>query len=167
MRLTPPRTTPGSGTLEARRYISKGVAAFTLMAVLLGVTVLSAFALREDPTRTLAAAAPARSAPESGRSDGEIIATGRASYYGERFAGRPTANGEIFDPSAMTAAHRTLPFGSRVRVTNTSNDRAVVVRINDRGPYAGNRIIDLSRGAAEKIGMIHSGTAEVTLELLR
>lgn len=97
----------------------------------------------------------------------QFLATGRASFYGFRFEGRPTANGESFDPQAMTAAHRTLPFGTHVRVTNVTNGRSVDVRINDRGPFTKGRIIDLSRGAAEKLGMIRSGTAKVTLELLQ
>ena len=89
-----------------------------------------------------------------------------ASYYGKRFAGRPTANGERFDPYAMTAAHRTLPFGTMVEVTNVRNGKTVTVRINDRGPFHGNRAIDLSRGAAEKIDMIASGHGKVTIRTL-
>ena len=92
------------------------------------------------------------------------IGSGEASFYGPGFAGRPTANGERFNPAEMTAAHRTLPFGTKLKVTNERNGRSVVVRINDRGPYAHNRVIDLSKGAAEKIGMISSGTAQVKLE---
>ena len=91
---------------------------------------------------------------------------GLASWYGPNFAGRQTANGEIFDPSQLTAAHKTLPFGTQVRVTNLNNGRSVVVRINDRGPFKPGRVIDLSRAAAERIGMIGSGTAPVSLELL-
>lgn len=91
---------------------------------------------------------------------------GTASYYGRRFAGRSTASGELFDPGLMTAAHRTLPFGSMVRVTNPKNGRSVVVRINDRGPYGGKRVIDLSLAAAEEIGIISQGHGEVELELL-
>lgn len=94
------------------------------------------------------------------------LGSGEASYYGAAFAGRPTANGETFDPALLTAAHRTLPFGTKLRVTNTKNGRSVVVRVNDRGPYADNRVLDLSRSAAERIGMIHSGTAEVQLEVV-
>ena len=94
------------------------------------------------------------------------LGSGEASYYGAAFAGRPTANGETFNPAQMTAAHRTLPFGTKLRVTNTLNGRSVVVRVNDRGPYADNRVIDLSRGAAERIGMIHTGTAQVKLEVI-
>lgn len=93
-------------------------------------------------------------------------ATGPASWYGEDFAGNLTANGEIFDPSELTAAHLTLPFGTWVRVTNTSNGEAVVVRINDRGPYIHGRIIDLSHAAADAIGMVRTGVAQVSLEIL-
>ena len=89
---------------------------------------------------------------------------GVASWYGPGFAGRLTANGEIFDPAELTAAHRTLPFNTHLRVTNLANGRSVIVRINDRGPFTGGRIIDLSRAAAERIGMIGSGTARVRLE---
>ncbi len=103
------------------------------------------------------------------QSNEEVIARrrGRASWYGPRFRGQQTANGEIFDPSAFTAAHRSLPFGTRVRVTNLNNGESVVVRINDRGPYAAGRIIDLSRVAAEAIGVRRRGTAPVRLEVLR
>ena len=91
---------------------------------------------------------------------------GVASFYGYDFAGRPTANGEIFNPNALTAASKTLPFGTLVRVTNRSNGRSVVVRINDRGPYVGNRTIDLSRAAAADIGMLNSGVASVDVEIV-
>jgi rare lipoprotein A len=90
--------------------------------------------------------------------------SGEASWYGPGFNGNLSASGEIFNQYAMTAAHRSLPFGTRVRVINNNSGRSVVVRINDRGPFHGGRIIDLSRGAAEAIGM--SGTAYVTLEVL-
>ncbi|MFN4274210.1 MAG: septal ring lytic transglycosylase RlpA family protein [Aliihoeflea sp.] len=94
-------------------------------------------------------------------------ASGTASWYGSKFHGRRTANGERYDMHQLTAAHRTLPFGTKVRVTNQRNGRSVVVRINDRGPFAGRRIIDLSRGAAGQIGMVNSGVAPVKLEVLR
>lgn len=90
--------------------------------------------------------------------------TGTASWYGPGFAGRRTASGDVFDPSALTAAHLTLPFGTRVRVTNLANGRSVVVRINDRGPYVAGREIDLSRAAARRLGI--DGTARVRLEVL-
>ena len=92
--------------------------------------------------------------------------TGIASWYGHRFHGRQTANGEVFNMYAMTAAHRVLPLPSVVRVTNLSNGRSVVVRINDRGPYAHERIIDLSLVAAEKIGFRRKGVTRVRVELL-
>lgn len=97
---------------------------------------------------------------------GSRIASGPASFYGSEFEGRPTANGERFRPDAMTAAHRTLPFGSKVKVTNLRNGRSVVVRINDRGPFHGNRVIDLSKAAARELGFVRSGTAPVEIELL-
>jgi len=91
------------------------------------------------------------------------IARGLASWYGEGFHGRTTASGEPFDLKALTAAHRTLPIGSRVRVRNLKTGQEVVVRINDRGPHIGGRIIDLSRAAAAQIGLLGSGVAPVAL----
>ena len=95
----------------------------------------------------------------------EVI-EGTASWYGPGFAGRPTANGEVFDPNALTAAHRSLPFGTQVRVTNLRNGESIIVRINDRGPFVGGRIIDLSREAAARIGMVNRGVARVRVEVL-
>lgn len=92
--------------------------------------------------------------------------TGMASWYGPGFHGRRSASGEVFDQNAMTAAHRTLPFGTQVRVTNLSNGRQVVVRINDRGPFSGGRVIDLSAAAASSIGLRSSGVGRVQLEVL-
>ena len=97
---------------------------------------------------------------------GQTHISGAASYYGKRFHGRRTANGERFNMNAMTAAHKSLPFGTKVRVTNRRNGKSVVVRINDRGPYHGGRIIDLSRAAAARIGMLGAGTARVKLDVL-
>lgn len=94
------------------------------------------------------------------------IPGGMASYYGRELAGNRTANGERFDPGQLTAAHRTLPFGSMVRVTNVSNGDSVIVRINDRGPFHRGRVIDISHAAAREIGMHRSGTARVKLALL-
>lgn len=88
---------------------------------------------------------------------------GRASWYGPRFDGNPTASGETFDMNALTAAHRTLPLGSRVLVHNLENDRRVVVKINDRGPYVQGRDIDLSYGAARQLGMVPDGLARVEI----
>ena len=94
------------------------------------------------------------------------IGGGMASYYGNELAGNRTASGERFNPSQLTAAHRSLPFGSKVRVTNISNGDSVVVRINDRGPFSHGRVIDVSHAAAREIGMHRSGTARVRLALL-
>ena len=96
--------------------------------------------------------------------DNIISADVFASYYGEPFHGRPTSSGEPFDMNAYTAAHRTLPFGTMVEVTNLENGKKVIVRINDRGPFVGNREIDLSRAAAEAIGMIGQGIARVSIK---
>ncbi len=95
------------------------------------------------------------------------VQLGRASWYGPRFHGRRTANGERFNKFHLTAAHRTLPFGTRVRVTNLQNGRNVVVRINDRGPYIQGRIIDLSYAAARQLGMHRQGITQVKVEILR
>lgn len=92
--------------------------------------------------------------------------SGVASYYGRRFHGRPTANGERFDMNAMTAAHKTLPFGTKVRVTNPRTGKSVVVRINDRGPFTRGREIDVSRAAAVQLGLIQRGHGTVELALL-
>ena len=89
---------------------------------------------------------------------------GKASWYGPGFHGRRTANGEVFNKNALTAAHRTLPFGTRVRVTHRSTGRSVIVRINDRGPFIHGRVIDLSKASAQAIGM--AGVADVTLSVM-
>lgn len=117
--------------------------------------------------RRLAAAAAAAFLAAALPNTAHATPDGTASWYGGKFHGRKTANGERFDQHALTAAHRTLPFGTKVRVTNERNGRSVVVRINDRGPFAKGRVIDLSRAAAERVGMVGSGTARVRLEVVR
>lgn len=92
---------------------------------------------------------------------------GLASWYGNEYHGRQSASGEIFNENALTAAHRTLPFGTVVRVYNEKNGRQVVVRINDRGPFIRGRIIDLSKAAAREIDMIVDGVVPVRLEVVR
>lgn len=92
---------------------------------------------------------------------------GIASFYGAKFQGRRTANGEKFNNNALTAAHKSLPFGSLVKVICVRNGKSVVVRINDRGPYVRGRVIDLTKAAAKQIGLSHAGTARVKLEVLK
>lgn len=103
---------------------------------------------------------------DSADDSGEHLGTGVASWYGDAFAGRRTASGERFDPDGLTAAHRSLPFGSMVRVTHTGSGRSVVVRINDRGPFTRGRVIDVSEEAARHLGLIGHGHGEVSLALL-
>jgi rare lipoprotein A len=94
------------------------------------------------------------------------IQTGTASFYADRFEGRPTASGEKYRHSKLTAAHKTLPFGTLVRVTNLANNQSVEVVINDRGPWVEGRIIDVSRSAAEKLGFVNQGLTDVKLEVI-
>ena len=95
------------------------------------------------------------------------VITGQASWYGPGFYGNRTASGEVYRPGTMTAAHRSLPFGTKVRVTNLWNGRSAVIRINDRGPFVAHRVIDLGHGAASSLGVTASGVADVRLEVLR
>lgn len=125
----------------------------------------------ETPGSTSRASAPSpASASVSSSGTGSVISSGSvegiASWYGPDFHGKETANGETYDMNELTAAHRSLPFNTRVRVTNQINNRSVDVRINDRGPYIKDRVIDLSRAAAERIDMIGIGTVPVTVEVI-
>ena len=113
-----------------------------------------------------AAPTPAAVAERAAPPAGEHVGGGEASYYGDELAGNPTASGEPFEPEAFTAAHRSLPLGTRIRVTNVRTDESVIVRVNDRGPFAEDRVVDVSRAAAREIGMLKRGTARVRLELL-
>ncbi len=98
---------------------------------------------------------------EHGKGSAEV---GEASWYGPGFQGNETASGETFDQNKMTAAHPTLPMGTTAKVTNLENDKKVEVRINDRGPYEGDRVIDLSRAAASRLDMVDDGTSQVRIE---
>ena len=124
--------------------MTKPLTALAFTAIVLGC------ALGTSPTATAADAKP--------------IQTGAASWYGPGFHGKRTANGERFNTHALTAAHKTLPFGTQLRVTNERTGQSVVVRINDRGPYAHGRVIDLSKAAADAVGILGVGT--VTLATL-
>lgn len=131
-----------------------------------GVSAPQAFgsAPAVDMTKPTSALADAKPLTDDGADASDFHQSGRASWYGRGFHGRRTANGERYDMHALTAAHRTLPLGSYVRVTNPETSRSVVVRINDRGPYARGRVIDLSMAAAAVLHMRHSGTARVQIE---
>lgn len=109
---------------------------------------------------------PADSETAIDEADETHVGDGMASYYGKELAGNRTANGERFNPEELTAAHPSLAFGSKVRVTNLNNGQSVVVRINDRGPFTHRRVIDVSHAAAREIGMHRSGTARVSMALL-
>ena len=129
------------------------------VALTASASLISACAPR--PARPDADAAEATTTRTTG------VLSGYASYYGDGFAGKPTASGEIFDPGEMVAAHRTLPLGTRARVINIENGRSVVVRIIDRGPYAArNTIIDVSEGAARRLGFLKDGRVRVQVEVL-
>jgi rare lipoprotein A len=112
------------------------------------------------------AAAPASPQAKAATSEAKGAETGIASWYGPDFHGKPTSSGEIYDKEKLSCAHRTLPFGSYVLVRNLDNGSSVVVRVNDRGPFAKNRIIDLSEAAARIVGMIPTGTARVSIEVI-
>lgn len=94
------------------------------------------------------------------------VQTGKASFYADKFDGKPTASGQKYRHNKLTGAHKTLPFGTKVRITNLSNNESVEVTINDRGPYVEDRIIDLSKAAAEKLGFVNQGLADVKLEVI-
>ncbi|QCP51595.1 septal ring lytic transglycosylase RlpA family protein [Trinickia violacea] len=113
-----------------------------------------------DSKASLADAKPLEAGPDVS----DFHQSGRASWYGMKFHGRKTASGERYDMNALTAAHKTLPLASYVRVTNTTNNKSVVVKINDRGPYVRGRIIDVSYAAARLLGLRKAGTASVKIE---
>ncbi|RPD38018.1 septal ring lytic transglycosylase RlpA family protein [Chitinophaga barathri] len=94
----------------------------------------------------------------------KVTQAGKASYYADKFQGRKTASGETFKQNRMTAAHQTLPFGTKVKVTNLDNGKTIKVRVNDRGPFVAGRIIDLSKKAARKLGMTQAGVANVKIK---
>jgi rare lipoprotein A len=127
----------------------------------LGAVLLPGLLLAEDSSIDRARSLPATTSPKTVATEAGI-----ASYYADKYHGRPTASGEIFDTSKLTAAHRTLPFGTMVKVTHQGNQRSVTVRINDRGPFVAGRVIDLSRSAARELRMEKDGLANVKVEIL-
>lgn len=133
-----------------------GAAAMTLLLVCGGVARAA-----DVPKPASAAPAPSLSAPPAA-----TVETGLAAVYSDRLHGRPTASGERYDRGRLTAAHKTLPFGTQVKVTNSKNQKSVTVRINDRGPTQAGRILDLSPTSARAIGIGPRGMAEVTAEVV-
>ena len=134
------------------RFLAQGCAR-SLGALTVALCLNASFTQAEIKTQTTARPAT-------------LTEAGTASYYADKYHGRPTASGEIFDMHQLTAAHPRLKFGTVVRVTNTANHRAILVRINDRGPFVAGRVIDLSLAAAEELQMVQSGLASVTLEVI-
>ncbi|HZG07913.1 MAG TPA: septal ring lytic transglycosylase RlpA family protein [Allosphingosinicella sp.] len=159
-----------------RKSATHGLVAVALMALTASGPAHAVTSAEDAPAETLAeivADLPAQTAPIFAPALPEVApryeaaGEGVASFYGNELAGNRTASGERFNPHAMTAAHRSLPLGTKLRVTNLNNGEDVIVRVNDRGPFAKSRIIDLSLGAARDIGMVRAGTARVKLEVLR
>lgn len=132
-------------------------------ALFCGLTLLGACAPKHagPPAGWPTPDAPAR------KKAGGPVSQGTASWYGPKYHGRTTANGERFDMEALTAAHRSLPFGTRIRVTNLRNGRELVLRVNDRGPYIDGRILDVSRRAARELGFLKAGLAMVRIEVMK
>jgi rare lipoprotein A len=128
---------------------------------------VTADAEKRETTGTNIARASLLAIPEIPKKPRGFSQTGIASYYARKFHGRRTASGERYDMYALTAAHPRLPFGTMVKVTNLSNKRTVIVRINDRGPHTKKRVIDLSLAAAKRIDMVRSGTARVLVEVAK
>lgn len=145
----------------SRRFLTAiGASALLAWASLAQAQQASAPEPAAAPVAPTAPAAPPMAAPASDALEGKIA------YYGHKFAGRKTASGQRFNPNELTMAHKTLPFGSQVRVTNLKNNKSVMVRVNDRGPTTPDRIGDLSLAAARKIGMVRSGVVEAKLEVV-
>lgn len=145
-----------------RRRLRLALALLPALAALQGCAI----PLIQAPEAATQEAAPEDDAPATGAQEREPFQRGVASWYGLPFHGRKTANGERFDMNALTAAHPSLPFGTRVKVRSLVNGREVIVRINDRGPFTPGRIIDLSHAAARQIGLLGIGTKRVALTLL-
>lgn len=130
---------------------------------LLGTLAVATAALAQSPAPASAAApapAPATATPAAGGESGKLA------WYGQRFAGRRTASGEAFNPEALTTAHKTLPFGTRVKITNLANNRSVVVRVNDRGPTQADRVGDVSLAAARALRMLRAGVIDARIEVV-
>jgi len=128
------------------------------------VAALVALSPRTEASPTPSVILPAQIVPPATQ---EVVSElGLASWYGEEFQGNPTASGEVFDMNGLTAAHRSLPLGTKLKVTNLINNRSLVVRVNDRGPFIPSRFLDLSMAAAKKLGFFGAGVAKVRAEVV-
>ena len=134
----------------------------TTLIVLLGIAVIGCGTIKATKK-----VLPPYGGGSTSKSSGKHATSGKASWYGGKFHGRLTANGERYNKNGISAAHKTLPFGTEVRVKNLNNGKTLVVRINDRGPFVKGRIIDLSEGAAKKLDMINDGVVPVKLTILK
>lgn len=171
----------GPGSRELRGFFemlnknSRRLGAHAVAALALAGLLTSTAGQADTPPQLEAIGEAARApvqaeeerAPEAIEDQAKHIGDGVASYYGAELAGNRTASGERFNPALLTAAHRSLPLGSQLRVTNKANGKSVVVRVNDRGPFHKSRVIDVSLAAARKISMIGAGKAAVRLELMQ
>ena len=145
------------------KIVTAGLVNALLCAASIAASAQSASAPAAAPAKPAESAAPAAASAPAATGD---ALSGTAAWYGRNFNGRKTASGQRFNAAALTAAHPTLAFGSRVKVTNSKNQRSVVVVINDRGPSTPGRIIDVSQAAAQRLGFIRAGTAEVKVEVV-
>lgn len=137
----------------------------TLAAVIVASCASNAPTTKTTKTKHTTTKTTTSSSSSSSTKSGAVT-KGKASYYADKFHGRKTASGEVYDKKKLTAAHRTYAFGTVVRVTNKKNGKSVDVRINDRGPFSSGRIIDLSRAAAEKISMVNDGVVDVEVKVI-
>jgi hypothetical protein len=156
-----PNPRPPSGSGLSRRPIFRDYLVFAIGGALMLAGCSTAMPVNPPPIAVAPVPPALPAAPVVRKPSDSGVVT--ASWYGSELAGHRTSNGERFDPNRMTAASKTLPLGSIVRVTNPNNGKSVDVRITDRGPYVGGRSIDLSRGAARKIGITKKGVARVKI----
>jgi rare lipoprotein A len=140
-----------------RIYVKSSILRAAVAAAALALSIPAAMAQTAAPA-TPAAAPAAKPAA--------TVESGKLAWYGSKFAGRHTASGETFNPNALTMAHKTLPFGTRVKVTNTKNNKSVTLRVNDRGPTQADRVGDVSLAAARQLGMVRSGVIDAELEVV-
>lgn len=154
------------------RILFGTLACYLAGAALTGCATSPRFATRSTSASAGEDVSNERTSPAEAKTprntDGKILLTleGVASYYADDFHGKQTSNGEIYDMNSLTAAHRTFPFGTKVRITNLETSKTVIVRVNDRGPFHEGRIIDLSLGAAKELDLVKTGTGRVRIEVL-